>query len=313
MRFRGNHTTVFGYTEPVYLEPHVIRLRPQCNSWQRLDRYTLSLNPEPTLLTETTDAEGNDVALAWFSDRTDSLKVCTAFEVETLRENPFDFLMIGEGPSKLPVEYSEDLHERLATALRTSETDSDPIREFVRPVMDRASGLLIPFLSELNSEIHRRFEVTVREHGDPWSPARTLREERAACRDLATLFMDCCRTVGIAARFVSGYQENRGSSDERYMHAWAEVYLPGGGWRGYDPTQGLSVSNQHVSVAASAFARCATPISGSFRGDATARPIEVEGGHRVGQGPSDLGSSHDRKGTYVSGAGRRGKPDDPHS
>lgn len=276
MRFRGSHTTVFRYTEPVYLEPHAIRLRPQCNSWQRLDRYTLSLNPEPTLLTETTDAEGNDVAHAWFSDRTDSLTVRTAFEVETLRENPFDYLMIGEETSKLPVEYSEDLYKRLATALRTSETDGDPIRAFVRPVMDRASGLLIPFLSELNDEIHRRFEVAVREHGDPWPPARTLGAERAACRDLALLFMDCCRAVGIAARFVSGYQENGEASDDRYMHAWAEVYLPGGGWRGYDPTQGLSVSNQHVSVAASAFPTCATPISGSFRGGAAARPIEVK-------------------------------------
>ena len=276
MRFRGSHKTVFRFTGPVYLEPHAIRLRPQCNSWQHLDRYSLSLNPEPTLLTETTDAEGNDVAHAWFSDRTDSLTVCTTFEVETLRENPFDYLLIGDGTSKVPVEYPEDLYERLSVALRTSETDGEPIREFVRPVMERASGLLIPFLSELNDEIHRRFEVAVRERGDPWPPTRTLGAQRAACRDLALLFMDCCRSVGIAARFVSGYQDNGSASDERYMHAWAEVYLPGGGWRGYDPTQGLSVSNRHVAVAASAVPRCATPISGSFRGSAAARPIEVQ-------------------------------------
>ena len=276
MRFRGSHETVFRYSDPVYLEPHAIRLRPRCNSWQRLDRYSLSVNPEPALLTETIDAEGNDVAHAWFSAQTESLTVRTEFEVETLRENPFDYLMIGEGTTRLPVEYRQDLHKPLAGALETSETDGEPIRDFLRPVMDRGRGLLIPFLSELNDEIHRRFEVAVREHGDPMPPTATLGAERAACRDLALLFMDCCRTVGIAARFVSGYQENGSSADERYMHAWAEVYLPGGGWRGYDPTQGLSVSDQHVAVAASAVPKCATPISGSFRGSAAARPVEVK-------------------------------------
>ena len=276
MRFHASHTTQFRYSGPVFLEPHEIRLRPRSDSCQRLQRFRVAVEPAPSLLTETVDAEGNDVAYAWFLKPTDCLSVKTEFSVETLRENPFDYLPLGEGATRLPLEYPRGVREQLSAALRVSKADATATGEFVRSIVNRGFKQPIPFLGSLNEEIHHRFGVVVREHGGPMAPAETLQSRNVACRDMAALFMACCRTVGIAARFVSGYQEQRNSSAKRYMHAWVEVYIPGGGWRGYDPTQGLCVSNRHIAVAASADPTHAAPIRGSFRGDAVARPIEAE-------------------------------------
>jgi transglutaminase-like putative cysteine protease len=95
-----------------------------------------------------------------------------------------------------------------------------------------------------------------------------MQARAGSCRDLAVVFCAMCRSMGLAARFVSGYQSEAVVQPRAHMHAWAEVYLPGGGWRGYDPSQGLAVSTSHVAVAAAADPRMAAPVSGSYRGAA---------------------------------------------
>ena len=104
----------------------------------------------------------------------------------------------------------------------------------------------------------------------------TLRLATGACRDLAVLFIDSCRAVGLPARFVSGYHCGQAPANRRYLHAWAEVFLPGAGWRGFDPLQGIAVADQHIAVAASAHPRAAAPISGSLNSAATAAHLEVD-------------------------------------
>lgn len=274
MRFAASHTTRFRYSEPVYLEPHIIRLRPRCDCFQRLLEYRLKVTPAPELLSEALDADGNVVAHAWFAGLTESLAVTSEFEVETLRPNPFDYLVIGKGARKLPIEYPEPLRDRLAPSLVRPAGADPAVDELIGPIMARSDRQAVAFLSELNQAIHEACRVTVREHGEPLPPARTLAAEQVACRDLAVLFMDCCRAVGIAARFVSGYQDQR--SNSRFMHAWAEVYLPGAGWRGYDPTQGLAVGDRHVAVAAANLPSVVSPIRGSYRGNAVAEPLEAK-------------------------------------
>ena len=276
MRFAASHTTRFRYTEPVYLEPHIIRLRPRCDCFQRLLEYRLSVTPEPELLSEALDADGNVVAHAWFAGLTESLVVTSEFEVETLRTNPFDYLVIGEGARKLPIEYPEPLRDRLASSLARSDGEELAVDEFIRPIMARSECQALAFLSELNQLIHETWTATVREHGEPYKPGKTLASQEVACRDLAVLFMDCCRAAGIAARFVSGYQEQDTGTGSRFMHAWAEVYLPGGGWRGYDPTQGVAVGDRHVAVAAANLPSVVSPIRGSYWGNAVAAPLEAE-------------------------------------
>ena len=281
MRFVASHTTRFRYSEPVYLEPHIIRLRPRCDSFQRLLRYRLKVTPDPESLSEALDVEGNVVAHAWFSGLTQSLDVTSEFEVETLRINPFDYLVIGDGAGRLPFEYSATVRDRLAPALARPAGADPAVDDFMRPILARSGQRPLAFLSALNQAIHEACSVTVREHGEPLLPAQTLAAGRVACRDLTVLFMDCCRAVGIASRFVSGYQEQ--GSGTRFMHAWAEVYLPGGGWRGYDPTHGLAVADRHVAVAGGTSPSEASPIQGSFRGNAEAAPLKAE----IRIGPSD--------------------------
>ena len=276
MRFLTRHITRFRYTAPVYLEPHTIRLRPRSDTWQTLARYRMAIEPEPSLLSEVLDSEGNSTAHAWFSDLTDSLVIRTEFEVETLRVNPFDYLLLGEGFMRVPVEYPPDLRASLASALSRAEPRARAVDEFANRVAERSGRRTTEFLTLLCEEIHGRHRLVVREHGDPFPPSETLATTQVACRDLAVLFADCCRSVGIASRFVSGYTASESAADDHHMHAWAEVYLPGGGWRGFDPSLGLAVADRHIAVASAGAASSAAPTSGTYRGDATAEPLAVE-------------------------------------
>lgn len=97
-------------------------------------------------------------------------------------------------------------------------------------------------------------------------PDVVLSQGAGACRDLSVLFLAACRHVGLPARFVSGYHEGPPERGERELHAWAETYLPGGGWRGFDPSLGLAVADRHVAVAAAPDPRGAAPVAGTFRG-----------------------------------------------
>ena len=276
MRFIASHITRFRYSKPVFLEPHAIRMRPRSDPWQRLTRFRIEIEPEPALLSEGTDAEGNDIAHAWFSDLTKTLAIRTDFEVETLRKDAFDYMVVGEGAMRLPAEYPSGFQPQLAGALALCEPDSNAAADFVRSVVEQTRGQTLPFLTCLNEAIYRSHKMVVRVDGDPLPPSKTLKARRVACRDLAVLFAECCRTVGIAARFVSGYAEQGSQTDENHMHAWAEVFLPGGGWRGYDPSQGLAISDRHVAVAASVDPRLAAPTTGTYRGDASAELMDAD-------------------------------------
>ncbi|MCU0228986.1 MAG: transglutaminase family protein, partial [Bryobacterales bacterium] len=129
--------------------------------------------------------------------------------------------------------------------------------------------------AELNSRPFRTMRVVIRRDGEPMDPELCLELQEGACRDLTQVFVGACRHMGIAARFVSGYQMTDPNGDERHMHAWAEVFLPGGGWRGYDPTHGIAVDEHFVPVAASPNPLLATPVDGSYRPCSVAASMQV--------------------------------------
>ena len=129
----------------------------------------------------------------------------------------------------------------------------------------------MPFLTTLTRRLHEEFAHTIREEGAAEPAESTLAARSGSCRDLSVLFCEACRSRGIPARFVSGYEREAAVQEPAHMHAWAEVYLPGGGWRGYDPSQGLAVSTAHVALAAAADPLLAAPVSGTYRGKAQAR------------------------------------------
>jgi transglutaminase-like putative cysteine protease len=263
MRISVTHTTFYRYDAPVAPEPHTFRLRPRDDASQRLLRYAIEISPAPAGRSECLDQDGNVVLETWFAEAIEELEVCSSFEVETLRGNPFDFLLAG---SSLPPRYEPPLDRALVPYLAIAQ--SGAFAEFARAAAGRAGHRTMPFLTELNRTLHEEFRYEAREEGAALPPEATFDARAGSCRDLAVLFCALCRSAGLAARFVSGYQSEAALHERAYMHAWAEVYLPGGGWRGYDPSQGLAVSTSHVAVAAAADPVLAAPVSGSYRGAA---------------------------------------------
>jgi transglutaminase-like putative cysteine protease len=275
--FHIEHVTLYKFSRTVFLEPHVLRLGPRADGAQRVHDFRLNVRPLPAGITHGSDAEGNHFTNVWFDGLHDQLAIEVSSEVETLRTNPFDFLLSAEDRS-VPITYAASEELSLSACLRR-EVDAgttDAVRQLATGIVAESEGLLMPFLTGLCQRLYEEFEIVRRESGDPWPASETLRKGTGACRDVALLFVDACRAVGLAARFVSGYQEGDSQQDQRDLHAWAEVYIPCAGWRGFDPTLGLTVADRHVAVAASAFAANAAAVTGSFRGTGATADISAD-------------------------------------
>ena len=266
MLFEIAHRTRYHYDQAVYLEPFTVRLRPRCDAAQSLRSYAIDVTPLPSGIAHCVGLDGNNTETIWFSGMHHDLVIDVHTQVETHHGDTFDFLVTDPAALNLPLKYDPHLAGLLARYL-VRDSDDSGAAAYAREIMQAAKQETIPFLSLLAESIPKRHEYLMREDGDPWTPAETMNQGRGSCRDFAVLFIDLCRSVGIAARFVSGYciVDAAAGSD---MHAWAEVYLPGAGWRGFDPSRGLSISDDYIAVAAGQSPREAAPTSGSFRGEA---------------------------------------------
>jgi transglutaminase-like putative cysteine protease len=264
MRISVTHSTRYRYDFPVILEPHILRLRPRMTNAQRLTAFDLQIAPAPAGTTECLDQDGNLALNAWFDTATTELSIVSRFTVEMLRRNPFDYVITGESLN-LPLWYREPLCAAL-TPYRHDMHVAESVKQYAKWVAANAQSHTLSFLVELSRQIFQTCRQVTRPYGPAWPSDRTLTSLEGSCRDLAVLFCDACRVMGIAARFVSGYECASASSHDSYMHAWAEVYLPGIGWRGYDPARGLAVSNGHVAVAAGSDPDLAAPVAGWYSG-----------------------------------------------
>jgi transglutaminase-like putative cysteine protease len=264
MRITVTHSTAYYYDFPVFLQPHVFRLRPRMNSAQRLLTFDIRIAPSPVGTTECLDQDGNLTLNAWFDAITRELSVLTRFTVEMLRENPFDYILPAESLT-LPLWYEEPLCAAL-TPYRNDARVAESVKKYAQSIAATAQWNTLSFLTALSRDVFQTCRQAIRPEGPPWPSARTLRLREGSCRDLAVLFCDVCRVMGIAARFVSGYESASAGCQDSYMHAWAEVYLPGVGWRGYDPSRGLAVFNGHIAVAAGFDHDLASPVAGSYSG-----------------------------------------------
>lgn len=264
MLYKICHSTTYTYNQPVVLKPHTLRLRPRCDSWQKLHSFALWVEPKPVQVSQFTDLDGNAIAQIWFQGVTEHLKLQVTAEVETHRINPFDYLL-EPWATKLPIDYPASLLSQLQPYRQSYEMGADSaIAQLAQELYQNVQGETIPFLGALNQRLYETCEQIIRETGDPWPAGITFRQKQGSCRDVVVLFMEVCRAVGLAARFVSGYQEGDPDTEQRDLHAWAEVYLPGGGWRGYDPIQGLAVADRHVALVASPLPQYTTPVVGNF-------------------------------------------------
>jgi len=266
VRIAVTHRAVYRYSAAVYLEPHTFRLCPRQDGSQRVLHHGLEIAPAPAGRTQCLDQDGNVVVEAWFDRPVEALSVESTFAVETLREDPFDFLLRA-GIGGLPLSYPAPLGDALGPYLREP---AGAAREFAAALASAAGSGTLEFLRALNRRLAEEFRYVARDTGAPNPAEITLGTREGSCRDLAVLFCEAARAMGIAARFVSGYQCATGLQGKIDMHAWAEVYLDGGGWRGYDPSAGLAVGTSHIAVAAGADPRLAAPFTGTYRGAAAA-------------------------------------------
>lgn len=269
MQLFVEHSTTYRYDDAVYLEPHTFRLRPRMTSLQRLLMFDFQISPAPTGMSECVDQDGNLAQRAWFLSPVRELHIRSRFRVELLRTNAFDFVL-EKGASRLALWYAEPLSTALGS-YRNATGVTFAVREYARVAAVAAEWNLLPFLTWLAGEIYSSFRHVTRLEGPAWPSWLTLQSGEGSCRDLAVLFCDACRTLGIAARFVSGYECATAGRPDASMHAWAEVYVPGAGWRGFDPSRGLAVTNGHVALAAGFDPALAAPIEGLYSGACNSR------------------------------------------
>ncbi len=274
MLFHIKHTTRYAYSRMVFCEPLIVRLRPREDASQRLVRHQLSIDPEPAGSCHFLDFEGNTATQCWFNVPTCLLTVRVNSVVETLRPNPFGFLL-ENGASELPIRYRPELCAALLP-YRTPSQPEGPVAETAGRIASEVNRNTVQFLVSLSRWLSENVAKEIRLEGDPLPAEITLAERRGSCRDLAVLFAEACRTVGLASRFVSGYQAQAEHGGERHLHAWTEVFLPGAGWRGFDPGQGLAVADQHVVVATGLHPLASAPTAGTFRGSGVTSTLESQ-------------------------------------
>jgi len=269
---RIEHTNIYRYARPVELTRHRLMLRPAESHSLQIRAESLEIQPAHRLSWEH-DVFCNSIAQVSFTEKADELRIASRYTVEQFNINPFDFVL-EIYTNDLPFEYRGDDVDDLAPYLRPQHPEDSPaIRDWLRPFLDaQGRGKTLQFLLAVNESIPAGFGYSRRDEPGIQTPAETLRSRSGTCRDFALLFMEAARHMGLAARYVSGYLC---SADDRQpdvatnaTHAWAEIYLPGGGWKGFDPTSGILAAGLHVRVAAARNPSQATPIRGSYLGDA---------------------------------------------
>lgn len=266
MIYEIKHEIKYKYSKPVFFDPHSIYLRPRENGAQALTRFKISIEPKPVLQSWITDVFGNALLRIWFDQESDFLSFKTEARVHTKCTNPFDYLpendfllMPGQYPREIQ-SYFEPYSQRQFEVLPVD------VVQFSEQIAARCGSKVLSFLPELCHEIYQNFKLVNREQGEALDSATTLARKEGACRDLAMLFIACCKAQNLAARFVSGYYEGDSSMTEKDLHAWVEVYIVGGGWRGFDPSTGLAVNETYVPLAAAPKPYLISPTRGTFRG-----------------------------------------------
>jgi transglutaminase-like putative cysteine protease len=266
-RYKIIHRTYYNYTNAVVLGAHSLLLRPREDYELRIESFTLKCTPAASLLWHR-DVEGNSVAIATFSGETQQLFIESEVILQQYNEAPLDF-MVADYAINYPFEYQEGDRFLLSPYMLLPEEETRTLlNAWIFNVYKSNEALqTYVLLQKLTSYIYTTLVYKVREEAGVQSAKETLTLGSGSCRDFALLFMEAVKCLGFASRFVSGYlYAPLMSAQVGSTHAWAEVYLPGAGWRGFDPTIGDIVGKDHIPVAVSMNPESVPPISGSYAG-----------------------------------------------
>ncbi len=266
-RYKILHRTYYNFSTAVRLGPHALRLRPREGHELRIESSTLKITPPATLRWHR-DVEDNSVALGTFDAPATQLSIESEVIIQQYNQAPLDFLL-ADYATDYPLAYAPADRVVLAPYMNLPEhTAGGPLAEWVANLW--LSGERIQtyaLLERLCVHIHQSLSYQLREEPGIQTAAETLSYGTGSCRDFANLFMDAARYLGFASRFVSGYLHAPPSTvDFGATHAWAEVYLPGAGWKGFDPTIGEIVGANHIAVAVARYPEAVPPVAGSFVG-----------------------------------------------
>lgn len=276
-----NHKTEYHYERPVLLSPHVFRLRPAPHSRTPIESYSLRIEPKDHFINWQQDPFGNYQARVIFNEPTNKLSI----EVDVIADmtvlNPFDFF-VEEYAQEYPFRYEKQLAGELVPYLERVE--SGPRLMAWLEGIDRSPQSINDFLVMINRKLYGDIAYSIRMEPGVQTCEETLERAIGSCRDTGWLLVQIMRHLGLAARFCSGYLvqltadvaaldgPSGPDADFTDLHAWAEVYVPGAGWIGLDPTSGLFAGEGHIPLACTPNPVSAAPVTGGYFGEA----VEVE-------------------------------------
>lgn len=285
IRVALNHKTVYKYDRLVSLSPQIIRLRPAPHCRTPVLSYSLKIEPKNHFLNWQQDPQANYLARAVFPEKVNYFSVEVDLVADMTVINPFDFFLEPQA-EKFPFQYDSWLTQELAPFLRT-EPVGDHLRAYLSSIDATTPTPTVNFLVNLNARLQQEIGYLIRMEPGVQAPDYTLEHRSGSCRDSAWLLVQILRNLGLAARFVSGYLIQLkpdvkaldgpvgAAEDFTDLHAWCEVYLPGAGWIGLDPTSGLLAGEGHLPVAASPEPASSAPVTGGVD------PCQVEFEHAM--------------------------------
>ena len=273
-RLRIQHVTEYRFFNSVTFNQHQLLLRPREGHDVRIESSRLDISPAYNIKWYR-DVFDNSLALVDFLQSANTLSIASEVVIQHYEDSPLNF-SVKDYALNYPFLYKEGERIDLAAFQQPLFINDQPaVMAWLHSIGLQACSMeTLCLQAKLNHAIHTQFRYQMREEAGVQSPAQTLRMGSGSCRDYATLFIEACRCLGLASRFVSGYLHAPATEvGNASTHAWAEVYLPGRGWQGFDPTVGEMTGNRHIAVAVARDPEAIPPVSGSFVSLGPAMPI----------------------------------------
>jgi transglutaminase-like putative cysteine protease len=268
-RIRILHRTAYHYRVPVTFGPHRAMLRPREGHDVHILKGHYDIEPNASVRW-LRDIHGNSIAVITFPEASDRLVIASEVDVEFRSDNPLECL-IDPGARSYPFQYApEEQIELMAYRLPSYPYDGPTLQEWLLELYRPGQSIeTFELLENLNSHIFKSLKYAHRDDPGVQLPHETLSLGSGSCRDFAVLMMEAARHWGFGARFVTGYIQMQ-EGQHGATHAWTEIYIPGAGWHGYDPTNNKRAGDEHVSVGVAREQEKASPLSGAWHGPADA-------------------------------------------